>query len=185
MTIDSRGCEARALVLRGQTTFFQFSLWWWKRVWYTTIRHFLQRIARFGLGNSLHKTANGSVPDLFLPSQRKWKKVVWLHETTWAMIYDSQFHALVNHVPVLLIMWHDSSATSLLKHFHPEKRARDDSGGLLDPSGPSCSKISLPTIETANVEVRAVCELQDTPSRNPYHVPFAMLECILWLPKKM
>ena len=43
------------------------------------------------------------------------------------------------------------------------------------------SKISLPTIEASNVEVRAVHESQDTLSRSPYHVPFAMLE---QLPKK-
>ena len=62
----------------------------------------------------------------------------------------------------------------LLKYFHPIKRARGDSGGLLDLSGPLYSNIgplysniSLPTIEAANVKVRAVCESQDTPSRSP------------------
>ena len=59
-------------------------------------------------------------------------------------------------------------------YFHPVKRARDESEGLLDPSGPLCSKISLLTIEAANVEVHAVCESQDTPSRSSYCVPFAM-----------
>ena len=68
---------------------------------------------------------------------------------------------------------------SLLKYYHVVKRASNDSGGLLDPSGPLCSKISLPTIKVANAEVR---ESQDTPSKSPYHVPFALLERILWLP---
>ena len=43
------------------------------------------------------------------------------------------------------------------------------------------SKISLPTIEAANVEFCAVCGSQDTPSRSPYHMTFAMLK---QLPKK-
>ena len=43
------------------------------------------------------------------------------------------------------------------------------------------SKISLPTIEAANVEVRAVCESQDTPAKSLYHMRFVMLE---QLPKK-
>ena len=33
---------------------------------------------------------------------------------------------------------------------------------------PLCSKISLPKIEAANVEVHAVHESQDTPSRSSY-----------------
>ena len=49
----------------------------------------------------------------------------------------------------------------------------------MDPSGPLCSKNSLPTIKAANAEFR---ESQDTPSKSPYHVPFAMLERILRLP---
>ena len=48
---------------------------------------------------------------------------------------------------------------SLLKYFHPVKKARGDSGGLPDPAGSLCSKISLPTIKAANVEVRAVRSL--------------------------
>ena len=103
-------------------------------------------------------------------------------EWLYGMIHDSQFCALVNHVSVLLIIWHDSSAMLLLKYFHPVKRARDDSGGLLDPS---YSNISLPTIEAAYVKVRAVCESQDTPSRSPCHMPFTMFECILQIPKKV
>ena len=66
---------------------------------------------------------------------------------------------------------------SLLKYFHPGKRTRDD------PSGPLYSKISLSIIKAANVEVHAVHESQDTPSRSPYHVSFAMLVRILQLPK--
>ena len=57
---------------------------------------------------------------------------------------------------------------SLLKYFHPVKRTRDDSGGLPDPSGALCSKIPSPTIEAANVEVRAVRDSQDMPSRSSY-----------------
>ena len=38
-----------------------------------------------------------------------------------------------------------------------------------DPLGPSSSKISLPTIKVANVEVRAAYESQDTPSRSSYY----------------
>ena len=94
------------------------------------------------------------------------------HKRLYGMVHDSQFHASVNHVPVVLIMWRDSSAMSLLIYFHPVKRARDDSGGLPDWSGPLCSKISLPTIEAVNVEVCTVRESQDTPSRSLYHVPF-------------
>ena len=74
---------------------------------------------------------------------------------------------------------------SLLKYFHPVKRARDDLGGLSDPSGPLCSEISSPTIKAVNFEIRVVHESQDTPSRSPYHMPFTMLEHILWLPKKV
>ena len=48
------------------------------------------------------------------------------------MIRDSQFHASVNHVPLSLITWRNSSAMSLLKYFHPVKKARDDSRGLPD-----------------------------------------------------
>ena len=72
----------------------------------------------------------------------------------------------------------------LLKYFHPVKRARNDSGSLPDPSGPLYSKISSPTINAANAEVCAVRESQDTPSRSPYHIPFAMLARILQLLKK-
>ena len=57
---------------------------------------------------------------------------------------------------------------SLLKYFRPINRPKGDSGDLPDPSGPLCSKISLCTIKAANVEVRAVCESQDTPSISPY-----------------
>ena len=60
----------------------------------------------------------------------------------------------------------------IVKIFSSCKRSRDDSGGLPDPSGPLCSKISLPTIEAVNVEVRTVRESQDTPSRSLYHMPF-------------
>ena len=41
-----------------------------------------------------------------------------------------------------------------------------------------------PTIEAANVEIRVVRGSQNTPSISPYHMTFAMLECILRLPKK-
>ena len=48
------------------------------------------------------------------------------------------------------------------------KRPRDDSGDLPDPLGPLCSKIATHKIKAANVEVRAIREAQDTPSRSPY-----------------
>ena len=73
----------------------------------------------------------------------------------------------------------------LLNYFHPIKRARDDSGSLLDLSGPIYSNISLPTIEAANVKVHAVCESQDTSSSSPCHMSFTMLESILQIPKKV